>query len=555
MATTIPPRRGATDDYNLARRIFTGTARLSPTKAGRSLESTLAAIAEAPADGYNLAARVYGARQTAGITPIETVDATAMPLRGARALARAAAMPAAVLPLVAPPAAAPPAAPSRGVLGRLGGLRTFDSLRVTNFRWYFISMLGVFGAMNMQMLVRGYVVFQLTGSYVALGTISLANAVPGLVLSLPGGVVADRIPKKLTQQIGNALNALNTISIALLIMFGMLRYEHLIANAIIQGIIQALMMPARQSMIPDIVLPKHIMNAVALNNVGMNISRMFMPALGGFIIAATHNEGEDVSSGASLVFWIMAGLYLFSVVTLIRVPSKPIDIPPEERIALPSRGRVRGGHGAPVGHVNRANSGMGVADLWDGLKYMVRDRTIGVILLVNFLMVLCSMPYMMMMPGFVKDVLHGDAGMQGALMSATSVGSLAAALIIASLPSRRRGAILIWGSFLLGLALIAFSASHWFWLTMPIMVFIGIGQSTRMALSNVLVQSYADDHYRGRVMSIYMMEMSLVQIGTFFVGLLAAAIGIQWALGLMSAFLVALALGTYAFSSRMRNLD
>nr|MDP9324229.1 MFS transporter [Acidobacteriota bacterium] len=74
-----------------------------------------------------------------------------------------------------------------------------------------------------------------------------------------------------------------------------------------------------------------------------------------------------------------------------------------------------------------------------------------------------------------------------------------------SLPSRKRGQILIWGALLLGLALIAFSASHWFWLTMPIMVFIGIGQSTRMALSNVLVQAYADDHYRGRVMSIYMM--------------------------------------------------
>ena len=548
MTTTLPPRPDAADDYNLAKRVYAPAPRPVAAKPGRRRTGFApASMAEAPGTPYNLAARVYGGRRPA----IEAGDLVAAPpVRHAApssgALRQPPAPPATAL---APTTGAP--APRRSRLARLGGLRTFDSLRVANFRWYFISMLSVFGAMNMQMLVRGFVVFQLTGSYVALGTISLANAVPGLLLSLPGGVVADRIPKKLIQQIGNALNAVNTIAIAVLILFGMLRYEHLIANAIIQGVIQALMMPARQSMIPDIVLPRHVMNAVALNNVGMNISRMFMPALGGFILAATAAEGgEGVSSGASLVFFIMSGLYLLSVLTLVRVPSKPIVIPPEERIVMPARG----GHGGAA-RVNRPNSGIGVGDLWDGIKYMVRDRTIGLILLTNFLMVLCSMPYMMMLPGFVSDVLHGHAGMQGALMSASSVGSLAAALIIASLPSRKRGQILIWGALLLGLALIAFSASHWFWLTMPIMVFIGIGQSTRMALSNVLVQAYADDHYRGRVMSIYMMEMSLVQIGTFFVGLLAAAIGIQWALGIMSAALVALSLGTYAFSPTMRRLD
>jgi MFS family permease len=530
VTAAVPPRGDSTGDYNLAARVFGAQQRPQrPPATGPA----------APRE-YNLAARVYGARPAQRHTTIEAGDAAVAALAAVRPA-----------PAVAFPAPSAPAA-KRGLTGRITNLRTFDSLRVANFRWYFISMLGVFGAMNMQMLVRGYIVFQLTGSYVALGTISLANAVPGLVLSLPGGVVADRIPKKLVQQIGNGLNALNTVSIAVLILTGMLSYEWLIANAIIQGVIQALMMPARQSMIPDIVLPRYVMNAVALNNVGMNISRMFMPALGGFILAMTEHEGEGVSTGSSIVFFLMAGFYLFSVVTLIRVPSKPIEIPPEERIAMPSRGGG-GGHGGP--RARGASRGMGAGDLWDGMKYMVRDRTVGMILLVNFLMVLCSMPYMQMLPGFVKRVLNGDAAMQGALMSATSVGSLAAALIIASLPSKRRGAILLWGSVLLGLALIAFSASHWFWVTMPVMVFIGIGQSTRMALSNVLVQAYTDDQYRGRVMSIYMMEMSLVQISTFFVGLAAEYIGIQWALGFTSALLVALALGTYVLSGRMRNLD
>jgi sugar phosphate permease len=140
-------------------------------------------------------------------------------------------------------------------------------------------------------------------------------------------------------------------------------------------------------------------------------------------------------------------------------------------------------------------------------------------------------------------------------MSISSIGSLAAALVVASLPSHHRGKVLIVGGLVLGLALTAFSFSNVFWITAAVMVFIGIGQSVRMALSNALVQTYVSDEYRGRVMSIYMMEMNLVQIGTFGVGLMAQAMGIQWALGLTSLSLVALSVIAYAFMPRLRNID
>lgn len=440
-------------------------------------------------------------------------------------------------------AASATAAPPRR-RGRIRSLRTFESARSRDFRWYFLSMLGFFGAMNMQMLVRGFLVFDLTGSYAALGTISLANAIPGLLLSLPGGVIADRVPKKVVQQVGSALNALNALSIALLLMAGMLRWEHLLINAVLQGIVQALMMPSRQSMLSDIVLPRQLMNAVALNNAGMNLARMIMPTLGGILLAVTH---------AYWVFLIMTGCYVFSFVTLIKVPSKPIDIPPEEQsfagMGLNGATRASGGHAA------RRRSVTGAGDLWDGMRYIWRDPTVRVVLLVNFLMVLCSMPYMQMLPGFVKEVLGGGPGMQGTLMSLTSVGSLAAALVVASLPSRHRGRLLIYGAVVLGVSLTAFSFSNVFWVTAAVMVFLGVGQSVRMALSNVLVQSYVADEYRGRVMAIYMMEMNLVAVGTFGVALLAEAIGVQWALGLTSISLIALAVGTYVFSPRMRELQ
>ena len=534
---------GADDpDYNLAARVFGAsphTARTSRPKPGATPIATT---------DYNLAARVYGTRPRSSSTAtLEAGDgALALPALPSMPNVNAfrATAPVAALAPPAPATAAPRAGGGggKGGGGRLGQLRTFDSFTNTNFRWYFVSMLGVFGAMNSQMVAKGVLTYELTGSFAALGTLALANAVPGLLLSLHGGVLADRLPKKRIQQVGNALNALNTSSIVLLLLAGVMRWEYMIVNAAIQGVIQALMMPARQSMIPDIVYPRQVMNAVSLNNAGMNLSRLMVPAGIGYMMAVTDYYWAFIA---------ITGFYLFSTLTLVRVPSKPIEVPAHERIEGEARGRVlQGGHGAP-----KSTGGAGFGDLIDGGRYILRDSTLLTILVVNFLMVLFSMPYMQMLPGFVKDVLDGDSSIVGLLTSITGVGSLAAALVIASLPSRRRGMIFIVGSLVLGIALVGFSASSSLMITMPIMIFIGIGQAIRMALSNVLVQAYTQDQYRGRVMSIYMMEMSLVQFGVFGVGVAAEYIGIQWALGLCSAGLVVLSLATIALVPRMRNLD
>ena len=496
--------------YNLAQRVFGGAGSRTRTPVHPPAESS----------EYNLAARVYGKR--AGRPIPEAGDLAPL------------------LPLPAPAAVRGQdvaTAPRAGLMARVGGLRTFESLKSGPFRWYFVSMLGVFGAMNSQMIAKGVLTYDLTGSFAALGTLALANAIPGLALSLHGGVLADRLPKKAIQQVGNALNALNTLSIVLILLAGVMRWEYMIVNAAIQGVIQALMMPARQSMIPDIVYPRQVMNAVALNNAGMNLSRLMVPA------------GIGVLMEVAPYYWafgVITFFYVFSTVTLIRVPNRPIDVPLHERVATAPR-RQLGGHAGA--------KGAAWGDLVEGARYIMRDGTIRTILLVNFLMVLFSMPYMQMLAGFVKDVLNGGPGLYGLLQAVTGVGSLAAALVIASLPSKNRGMIFIAGGVILGLALIAFSASTTVWITLPIMVIVGVGQSIRMALSNVLVQAYTDDQYRGRVMSIYMMEMSLVQVGVFGVGIAAEYIGVQWALGLCSVALVATALASYALMPRMRNLD
>jgi len=430
-----------------------------------------------------------------------------------------------------PPPAGQPAAAARAAGGSLPGAkrprfspRTFDSLRQRDYRWFFIAMLGQMAAMNMQMLVRGYLVFELTGSFAALGIIGLVSAIPMVLLSLIGGVIADRAPRKLVLQVGQVANVLLALAVAGLLFADVLRFSHLVVASIVQGTVMALMMPSRQAMIPEVVSPDRLMNAVALNASGMNMMRLLAPAVGGFVVA---------SVGADWSYVLMAALYVTAIVGLIPVPARP---------AAESAPRPRG--------LRRS----GGSDLADGLRYVVRDPVMFALVSISFVTAILAMPYLMMLPGFVSDVLDGGAGELGVLMGISGAGSLLGSLVIASLPERRRGLLYLLSAIFLGASLLAFSASETFVVASVIMVLVGIGTAGRQTLGNVLLQSYVEDRYRGRVMSIWMTQWGMMSGGTLFVGLVAEAFGIQIALGALSIGLILFALGVLVFVPRVRRI-
>jgi MFS family permease len=383
--------------------------------------------------------------------------------------------------------------------------------------------------MNAQMFIRGYLVFELTGSYAMLGVISLANALPGIVFSLVGGVVADRVrSKKRLVQILQTFNVANTLAIGLLLAFGALDVWHLVAAAALQGGVMSLMMPSRQVLTQEVVGMDRLMNALALNTAGMNVNRLIMPAAAGGLMAAL--GGGTGIEGAQYVYFLMCGMYLMSMVTL-------------HFVVAPDVARSRG-----------YSLGQAVGELVDGFAYARRDRVVLMLLIVNLLVVMGSMPYLQLLPGFAKSVLGTDAGSLGLLMSIQGIGSLAGSLVIASLPNRNRGRVLLIASSMVGVTLILFSASTLYWLSALILIAVGVAQAGRMALGQVLIQTYTEDQYRGRVQSIYFMEMSLMQFGTFGVGLLANVIGPQWAIGGTAGMVLIVSVFTLLFVPRFRNL-
>jgi MFS family permease len=407
-------------------------------------------------------------------------------------------------------------------------LRTFESLRDRNYRWFLYSLLGNFSSMNMQMFVRGWVVFELTGSFVALGTVFLANGIVGMFVAPLGGVLADRVrDKKYVVQVGQLLNAGVALEIGLLIASEQLEFSHIVIASVAQGLVMNAIMPARQAMTPEVVGLDRLMNALALNTSGMNAARLLMPGLAGWMVGALGGGNGDIGP-AQYVYFSMSALYLWSVVALFPVQAEYRDTPADEP--------------EPQGLV-------------DGFRYIAKTPVIRMLLIANFFMVLFSMTYFMLLPGFAKEVLAAGPERLGLLTTLSGVGSLVGSLLIASLPSRNRGRIVLYSSLLLGFALLAFSISTDYWLSVVILVVVGFGQAGRMSLNNVLIQSYVADAYRGRVMGVFMMEFSLMSLGMYGAGILATQVGPQWTVGGSAVALIVLAGGLILFAPAYRNLN
>ncbi len=412
-------------------------------------------------------------------------------------------------------------------------LQTFNSLKNPVYRLYFLGMLGQRASMNMQMMARSLLVYRLTGSAAILGAMSLFNALPMLSLSLFGGVIADRMQKKYVLIAGLIGSALVSLVIALALTLGFIAPDVsfnimglvvpswwiLAATALFQGSIMGLMIPSRQSIVPEIVEEEQLMNAISLDVLGMNTLRLTAPALTGFLIEAFDFEA---------VFYAMTAMYLSGVFFIALMP-------------LTGTIAIRGGRA--------------LAEIMEGFRYLRNEPRLLTLLAFTLLAVFFSMPYMMMLPIFAEDILKVGAAGLGVLISVGGIGAITGSLTLASLPNKKRGLMLLASSFLLGVALVGFSFSSLMPLSLVLMVFVGLGQSGRMTLGNTLIQYYVDDDYRGRVMSIYMMQFGITSFAVFAAGLIAEKVGPQWALGGLAMVLIAVSLLALAFVPRIRNLD
>jgi len=377
----------------------------------------------------------------------------------------------------------------------------FSSLKIKYFRIYwlgmFVSLIGTW----IQSIALSWLVFQLTNSAFLLGVVGFLSSIPIFVLSLFGGVLADRINKRNILIFTQTAFMLLAFLLAVLTQFKIITAQQIMVIALLNGIIMAFDAPARQSIVVELAGREHLFNAIALNSVAFNSSRIIGPAIAGILVSVI---------GMSACFYLNGISFLAVIIALFYIKYR--------------KGLIQ-------------NNNSAFKDLKEGLIFISSHRLILALISMVAAVSLFGISYVILMPVFVNDVLHIGVKGLGILMSSTGLGALIGALSLARLGDfKYKGRFLISSVFLFSLSLIVFSLSKSYSFSIYILVFIGCTSVIPIALINTLIQISVPDKFRGRVMSLFMITFAgMMPFGNLISGVLAQGLGVSAALFLCGA--------------------
>ncbi|MFQ5879328.1 MAG: MFS transporter [Dehalococcoidia bacterium] len=383
--------------------------------------------------------------------------------------------------------------------------RTFQALAYPDYRLLWLGQVGSSASQWMDQVVRPILVLELTGSAVQLGLVSALRMAPMLAVGLVAGAVADRFDRRRILVLAQATTMAVFFIIAFLVLSDGIAMWQVYITTLAMGTANAFNQPARQALIPSIVPREHLANAVALNSVAFNITRVVGASLAGILILPLGIGGVYFLSGVLMLVVTM----LTSLIS-VRWQVGPAALPPFWR------------------------------SLGEGLAYAGRERAVLAIVVLTLVIFVFSMPFQsVFIPLLARDELGiGDSGV-GFLIAVTGAGALLGALVLASLGRlHRRGILMVAGSGALGLALAGFAISSWLpWLVLPFLLvaLVGALQMALMPISNSFLLETTPPALHGRVMSLLSLDRGFITLGAVIAGFLAAAAGPQWGLIIMGA--------------------
>jgi MFS family permease len=368
-------------------------------------------------------------------------------------------------------------------------LQAFKSLSTPGFRTLWIGMFFNVASMQINIVARSWLAYDLSGSALVLGIVALARGLPQILFSPLGGVAADRFDKRKVLIISQSILCLLALVNAVLVQTGVITVWHLIVIGLFQGIVFPFTMPTRQALIPQLVSTDDLPNALAMDSAGRNLNRVLAPSLAGILIA-WH---------PTIAFYAIAFLYLVSAVTLLGLPTTASTVNP---------------------------SRTAVQQMLFGFRYIVDRRRLLILIGMAFLAVTLGMPFQQMLPVFQAVVLNVGPEKLGFMYAAVGAGALVGSLIIAyrSDDPRRQRYQLIAG-VLFGVLLIPFALSRDLSLSLAMLFLVGMCSEIFMTINRMLVLLNTDNRLYGRVMGTYAMTFSLMPIATLPIGALTDAVG------------------------------
>lgn len=394
------------------------------------------------------------------------------------------------------PAPQLPDAPARPPDAPVSG-RAFGALRHRNFRVFYLGQLLSLGGSWMQSTAQGWLVLELTGSALKLGIVTAVASLPTLLFTLWAGDLADRHDKRRIILAAQGVALLSALSLAVLTGAGAVTFAWLLVLVFALGTASAFEIPTRQAFFVELVGPRDLPNAIALNSAAFNATRIVGPALAGVLIG---------TAGIAACFYANAASYLAVIAGLLMM-------------RLPRF--------VPV-----ARAGSTLESIREGLAYIRGDRLARTLVWMVAGLSVTALPYVMLLPVFARDVLKVGAPGLGTMLAASGAGALAAGVALAAWGARvRRGPLILGASAAFALLLLGFALTRSFPLGLAVLAAGGFAMILNNASVNALLQSRVPDRLRGRVMSVYVfMFVGMAPLGALQAGALARFLGAPAAL-------------------------
>lgn len=401
------------------------------------------------------------------------------------------------------------------MIASLARLSTFSAFRHRDYRLFWTGALVSLVGSWMQGTAQSYLVWELTRSPLATSLTVLFFSLPSTLVSLVGGVVADRVDRRRLLLVTQATFALQALTLAILTFMGLIRVWEIYLLALVNGTVMAFDAPGRQSMIPSLVAREDLSNAIALNSTAFNASRIVGPPLAGLIYAA---------AGPAWCFAINAATFAAILYALWNI--RPAS----------------GASPAVQTHLWR--------DLQEGLAYARQHAVVRTMLLLVALAGTFAFTYVVLMPVVASAVLGGGPKENGYLLGAAGIGATVGALTVASLRPARPGRFIIGFGYVSALALVAFSLSRHLLLSMILTAGVAGSIMAFLNTCNSTIQAHVPDALRGRIMSIYTLALiGSGPVNSVFAGMLGNWLGAPVAIAL-GGVLLGIAVAAVAASNR-----
>ena len=390
---------------------------------------------------------------------------------------------------------------------RVSARRLPPALRVRPFRWYWAAQWPTLLGTWMQVVALGYLVYARTGSTTAVAVVAAADGLPAVALSLLGGVLADRLPRRRILLVTQSALGLSAGALAVLVATGHAEFFAIVIVALVFGATDAVDLPTRQALVADLVERDVVVNAVALGSAAMSATRIVGPSVAGLLIG---------SVGPAACFGALAVAYLAPILVLVFVIP---DVPPLPRAA---------GHTA-------------LGDMVAGLRQVRRDPLVRGVVIVCATLAFFGVAYMPFLPVLAKTQLHSGAQVLGILYSVGGIGGLVGGVAIAAMGrGARRLQLLLLGGPVYAVSLFLIAHSGIVGLTIPALVGLSFAFVAINTSLTTLLQTDTDPALRGRLLGIYATLFAGLQpLGTVLYGLLSHVVGLFDAIG-VGAILVGL---------------